>query len=312
MRNAVVRCVFATVAFLLSINHAGAQFGFGDYPDPTGSPLCSDYVTYWIAAAKAAQDDRCSPGGPAWSTDVKAQANFCFSSSDSEKAARTSTMKQAMQFCSVCASVVDFRLRQIVDNVLYGCRFSNPDGRWAPNREYQLNKCLSATAYLTPEGSTQYFNEISYSISQEMQSQVNACKLTNPNKNCISCHGSQSSSAVQAMPKDGAAFQDAIRRLTPAKTSTKSGNDLSNPSGTSRRRATPPKGSNTSAMDRLSGDSQLPNSGRPSSISGEGKRHVPASGGPSVAKPVTNTPAPSPTTDFGNCASCGKPSVPLR
>jgi hypothetical protein len=73
-------------------------------------------------------------------------------------------------------------------------------------------------------------------------------------------------------------------------------------------RATSPKGSNTGAMDRLGGDSQLPNSSRPGSIPGEGNRRVPASGGASaVAKPVTNTPPL--TIDSGNCANCGRPSA---
>jgi hypothetical protein len=309
MRNAVVRFVFVALAFLLPVNHAGAQFGFGDYPDPTGSPLCSDYVTYWIAAAKEAKDKRCSPGGPAWSTDVKAQADFCFSSSDAEKAARTNELKQAMPFCSVCASSVDFRMSRIVDNILYRCGLSNPDGRWTANREYHLKKCMSLAADLTVAGFTNYYNERLYSVVSEMQRQVDACKQTNPNKNCISCHSSQSVSAVQATPKSGAAFQDAIPRLSrPTKANSKSGNDLAKPSGEdSRRRATPSKSSNTGAMDRLSGDSQFPNSGRPTSTAGEGNRRVPAGGGASgAAKPVISTPGP-PTTDFGNCASCGKP-----
>jgi hypothetical protein len=315
MRNAVVRSVFAAVTFLLSVNHAGAQFGFGDYPDPTGSPLCSDYVTYWVAAAKTAQDKRCSPGGPEWSTDVKAQADFCFSSSDAEKAARTNDMKQAMPFCSACASSVDYRIVRIVDNITYGCGFSNPDGRWTPNREYHLKKCMAAAANLSVADFTDYHNERLADVLGEMRRQVDACKETNPNKNCISCHSSQSPSAGRTSPKSGAAFQDAIPRLSrPAKTNTKSGNDLAKPSGEdSRRRATPSKSSNTGAMDRLSGDSQFPNSGRPASTAGEGNRRMPAGGGASgAAKPVISTPGP-PTTDFGNCASCGKPPpAPLR
>jgi hypothetical protein len=250
MRNAVVRSVFAAVAFLLSANHAGAQFGFGDYPDPTGSPLCSDYVTYWVAAAKAAKDKRCSPGGPEWSTDVKVQADFCFSSSDSEKAARTNDMKQSMLFCDTCASSVDFRMTQIVDNILYSCGLSNRDGRWTPNREYHLKKCMAAAANLSVAGFNQYYNGPLYSTVSEMQRQVYACKQTNPNKNCISCHSSQSPSAMRTSPKSGAAFQDALPRLSrPANASTKSGNDLSYPSGTTKRRATSPNGSNTSGND---------------------------------------------------------------
>jgi hypothetical protein len=250
MRKAVARFVFAAVAILLSAHHAGAQFGFGDYPDPTGSPLCSDYVTYWVAAAKAAKDKRCSPGGPEWSTDVKVQADFCFSSSDSEKAARTSDMKQAMVFCASCANSVDFRMTRIVDNILYRCGFSNPDGRWTPNREYHLKKCMAAAANLSVAGFTNFINGPIYSTASEMQRQVDACKETNPNKNCVSCHSSQSSSAVRTSPKSGAAFQDAIPRLSrPTKTNTKSGNDLSYPSDTPSRRATPPKGSNTSGND---------------------------------------------------------------
>ena len=250
MRKAVARSVFAAMAFLLSAHHAGAQFGFGDYPDPTGSPLCSDYVTYWVAAAKSAKDKRCSPGGPQWSTDVKVQADFCFSSTDAEKAARTNEMKQAMNFCDVCAASVDGRMSQIVDNILYRCGFSNSDGRWTPNREYHLKRCLSAAANLSVAGFTNYYNGPLYSTVSEMQRQVNACKQTNPNKNCISCHSSQSSSAVQAISKGRAAFQEEIQRLpSPTRTNTKSGNDLINPSGTTNRRATPPKGSNTSGND---------------------------------------------------------------
>jgi hypothetical protein len=111
--------------------------------------------------------------------------------------------------------------------------------------------------------------------------------------------------------------QDALRALhsakKPARSSASSASSSSKTSGKSSLSAPATKGSNTGAMDRLSGDSQLPNLSRPSSISGEGNRLVPARGGAStVAKPVNNTPAPSPTIDFGNCASCGRSPSPPR
>jgi hypothetical protein len=100
------------------------------------------------------------------------------------------------------------------------------------------------------------------------------------------------------------------RAKRPAKSSASSS---SKTLGKSSLSAPATKGSNTGVMNRLSGDSQLPNLSHPSSMSGEGNRLVPARGGAStVAKPVNNTPAPSPTIDFGNCASCGRSPSPPR
>jgi hypothetical protein len=282
------------------------------WPDIPNEPLCSDYVTAWIAMAKAAKEKRCSPGGAMWSTVVRTQGDFCLSAGTDANNARTAEMKRVMSACDACSYTVDGIMRDIVDNALYGCGFgkgfSNADGRWSTSRESQINRCVAAATTTTKAGLENYLK-----IAAQMSEDVRVCKLTNTNKNCVSCHSLQSSSAVQAIPKSGAAFQDPIQRLSrPNTTSTKPSNPGS-PSETSNRRATPSKSSNTSAMDRLGGDSQFPDSSRPGSISGERNRRVPASGGASpVAKPIVNTPAPSPTSDFGNCASCGRAPTPPR
>jgi hypothetical protein len=74
-------------------------------------------------------------------------------------------------------------------------------------------------------------------------------------------------------------------------------------------------GSNT-AIDRLSGDNRVPSSGSSSSrIDDGGRGRLPSGGGASaVAKPVTPSALPTadPTSDFGKCASCGKPPAPPR
>jgi hypothetical protein len=86
---------------------------------------------------------------------------------------------------------------------------------------------------------------------------------------CKTCHAS---SVALAASKGCDAFQDAVRRLTPsAKTSTKSGNDLSSPSGSDLVK---PSSGGSNAMDSLTGDSRLrsPSSNRrvtiPTAIAG--------------------------------------------
>ena len=320
MRNVVAGLVFAAVGLVLSAGHAGAQYGIGDYPDIEGTGLCTDYSIPWTAMAKEAEAKRCSPGGPEWSTDSGAQFQFCAAASDSDKAARTSTMRRVMLSCESCSTLADYSMRQAAANYLHRCGFSNADGRWKLDRQFQLNRCLVSYGYGVVPGFATIYNE--------MVDQVNECKKTHP-MYCTGCHNSQSSSAVQTIPKIGAGLRDSIERPKRASTSsTNSGNDLVSPSGPANRRATSPRGNVTSgndlarpagaspgnaAMDRLGGDGQFPSSGSRSSKTGEaGSRRAPAGGGASaVAKPAANTPAPAMkpdlTTDFGNCASCGKP-----
>jgi hypothetical protein len=317
MRNAVVSFVFAAASFLLSANHADAQWGVGDYPDPSGSLLCGDHVPYWIASAKRVRELGCPLlDGPMWSTDVRTQGDFCLSAGDDGIAARTASMKLAMERCTHCAITTANRLHLIVENVTRRCGFESEDGRWTPDRNFQYTRCILNTYYSGEVGKTIYETR-----GYDMDEQVSLCKQTHP-VYCTGCHNSQSSSALRTTPKAGSVFQDTIQRLKgPTKTSTKSGNDLSSPSGTANRRATSPKNSrasgndlvkpsgasnNNAAMDRLSGDSQSPT---PSSAD----RSKPRSGGPSATAPKA-TAAPLPkvdtTVDFGKCASCGKPSSP--
>jgi hypothetical protein len=248
MRNVFMHFVFAAVAIALSAGHAQAQWGYGDYPDPTGTGLCSADVTFWVAAAKEARDRGCAGAGPEWSTDAKTQGSFCLSASDSDRVARTNTMKRylATGVCDICAILVDWQMRVIGVNLLRRCGFSNPDGRWTPNRKYQIDKCVTANTLFTPAARTAYQRI----ISVEMLEQEYICEQTHPNPNCVSCHSSQAPAALQK---------------NPLRASTKS----SDPSGTTNRRATLPKGSATSgndlakpsgsssAMDSLSGDNQL-------------------------------------------------------
>jgi hypothetical protein len=72
------------------------------------------------------------------------------------------------------------------------------------------------------------------------------------------------------------------------------------------------KGGSNAIMDRLSGDNQLPAANKPDS---KASGRLPAPGGASaVAKPGAPSPLlkSDPTSDFGKCASCGKPSSTVR
>jgi hypothetical protein len=335
---------FALVAgtLLLSGNSANAIF-------------CDAFATFAVEnAQKVRQLGGCGLNlkDVSLSTNRAEQIRWCVDVRAETRDIRVSELQEQTNRCSGCQAYADVITAAAVDNIRYGCGFKNVDDeRWRPDKAFHFNGCMAARdcdpvcvlfwcrqACLNFDGVKQTMLD---PVAADVTQKIAECKLTHDPVSCRGCHGSNTSAAVLAVPKGWDAFQDAVKRLTPAKTSTKSGNDLSNPpdtsnrratlprgsntsgndlakpsgedstspTDTSRRRATAPKGGNTGAMDRLSGDSQLPNLGRPSSLPGEGNRRVPASGGASgVAKPVTNTPAPSmPTVDFGNCASCGKP-----
>ena len=141
MRKVLVRLAFfAALSLAPSAGHADVPCTpvefvvsgtcYSWWPTIPDEPLCSDYVTAWIAMAKAATEKKCSPGGAAWTTNVRAQGDFCLSAGTAANNARTADMKRVMSACDACSATVDGILHDVVDNKLYGCGFSNADGRW--------------------------------------------------------------------------------------------------------------------------------------------------------------------------------------
>ncbi len=257
------------------------------WPKIPDEPLCSDYVTAWIAMAKAAKEKRCSPGGAEWSTDVRTLGDYCLSAGTDANNARTADMKRVMSACDACSHTVDGVLQDVVDNVLYGCGFSNPDGRWATSRESQINRCVVAATLLTKVGLQGYEN-----ADAQMSEDVRICKMTHTNKNCVSCHDAPSSTTVQSMPKSGNALRDALKRLSSrtkpkdlaVEDPCKSGGRVSNsPCKQSPTRPKEEGGGNP--MDRLGNQ----NSGNLGTVSG-------SAGGAQIGRPATPGPTTSPTT----------------
>jgi hypothetical protein len=178
------------------------------WPDIPDEPLCSDYVTSWVRMAKLAQARGCSPGGPMWSTVVTVQGDYCLSAGTDANNARTAEMERVMSVCDACSNAVDGVMHDIVDNALYSCGFSNSDGRWSASRESQINRCVTAQTLLTRVGREGYKN-----ANAQMDEQVRVCKQTHVNKNCVSCHDSSSSAAVQAMPRGGNTLRESLQQL---------------------------------------------------------------------------------------------------
>jgi hypothetical protein len=92
---------------------------------PAGINRNPHYVPGWVAMAEAAKAKRCSPGGAAWTTDVRAQGDFCLSAGTAASEARTEEMKRVISVCDVCSEEVDVILKAVMNNVLYSCGFSD-------------------------------------------------------------------------------------------------------------------------------------------------------------------------------------------
>jgi hypothetical protein len=206
---------------------------------------------------------------------------------------------------AICSGIVDRVMSAIVDNATYSCGFSNPDGRWTPNRQYQMNKCVAAINLPRIQDYWAYLV-----VANGLSDQVEVCKLTHVNKNCVSCHSSQAPSALQKNPSRS-----------------KSSNVPSSPSAETKIRATLPKGSSTSgkpftdtgggnAMDRLGGGpiNQTINPRTGPGSGGSNRVAKPAGAGAVLQSPpsgaVQQSPPRSETLDYGGCAACGKRDTP--
>ncbi len=297
-------------------------------------------INHWLDLAQQIRNlgfCRYSPSDPALSLDRNVQVNFARGVNDDTIAKRTAELEGTLKRCSFCRVYAKAAVSASRDNISYKCGFTGP--LWSTDEAYHFDGCMTVEhnysgnlfSDLAQVGNTSTLEELEAEyMNPDTGARTQAiaeCKLTHRGPVCFTCHNV---SSVSVTPKESSSAAFPSRRKStrekpdqlitnrPAvnvrKNSSNSRNDLVRPSGRSGRRATPSKGNNTSAMDRLSGDNQLPNSGRPSSIFGEGNRRVPARGGgaSTVAKPVINTPAPSPTGDFGNCASCGRPPASPR
>src|ERR1700687_5779678 len=95
MRNSL-RFVCAVIAIVFSASTADAQFGIGNYPDPSGGPLCPDIVNGWIAnAQRVRQLGGCglNLNDPSLSLDRRVQADLCLSMDEGTAANRTSELR---------------------------------------------------------------------------------------------------------------------------------------------------------------------------------------------------------------------------
>ena len=267
---------------------------------------------------------------PYWANDPKMQMRWCMSMSDSETPQkRLDEMNAVRLMCEACNAYADRVVAAATDNIAYKCGYRQKnqsligdigpgylkyqikevagDQRWLPDRAYHMNGCVKLDFT--------NFERITTVIPREMEEAIASCKKDK---------GSVAASSLST-PKEPIVRDTIDRKKNPKPRkpdsfksakhgSNTSGNDLVKSSDKPNRRASS-KGSNTGAMDRLSGGGEASTSSNPGAKSGEGNRRVPASGGPSAAA-NTNTPAPSmkadPTTDLGKCASCGKLSAPPR
>lgn len=313
MRAALIRVVFCAVALMLTIGHADAQNPYPDWPeapyvpDDDSNVDCGDFARYWVAVAAQARANGCVPNGDAWSTDLNEQWNYCTAlrtaghwlpgnvRDHAVKAirARMAEMRLVMTGnCGACSVIADFQLYQAAGNALYQCRFSSDDGRWIPDRAYQIRKCL--TVYqITPAAARASF----VTMQSEMRAQMDECKRTHQPQGCMfaGCHSSnssKSSSAVRAMPKSENALRDPVRQLQerakvkdvkavdPCKSGTRSLNFACNQPAT--------KATNSSAMDSLQG---LSPSTAPSGVREQGSS-------PSRPAPTAAPSAPAAPTPF--------------
>lgn len=311
MRKYTVR--LAVAAFVLLAGHDRARSG--DLVPPA-------VINHWLDLAqqiRAMGFCLYKPSDPALSLSRSVQENFARGVNDETIAQRTAELEGTVKRCSFCRTYAKLAVSASADNILYGCGFKGP--LWSTNEAYHFNGCMTVQhcdsggvdglwgiyACNTPLEDLEawYLNPDTADRTQK----IAECKLTHTRVDCRSCHQSQSSAALQSMPKGGSSTQDALRRLSkPTKTSvTSSGNDLAKPSGENARRSGSAQGGNSSAMDRLGGGSQRPDSGADSKL-GDGSRRMPAGGAaPAATNPAVYTPAPSRTIDFGTGVGIGRP-----
>jgi hypothetical protein len=282
-----------------------------------------------------------------WSPDFEVQYRWCRSHSLETARTRAGEMSEAVAKCSYCNIYARTVTSAAADNIKFGCGFKDGgDKRWTPDLDHHFNGCMAAKSceevcvmWSCYDACTVEVNAIRpmlQPIVSQVTSAVAQCKVEK---------GINTSSSALTVPKPIPPLRDSVGRAKhPGNTSIRSHNDLAAPANRrttaretavtekhdhtpppARARSRPPNpcksatatkpcsvGANTSAMDRLSGDSPIPasnKSGEKSRSGGSGR--APAGGGAStVAKPVT-APAAMPkadlTTDFGKCASCGKP-----
>jgi hypothetical protein len=177
---------------------------------------------------------------------------------------------------AICSGIVNRVMTAIVDNATYSCGFSNPDGRWTPNRQYQMNKCVAAINLPRIQDYWAYL-----SVATGLSDQVDVCKLTHVNKNCVSCHSSQAPSALQPEPLRRRPLANA-----PVPPRLPQGN---NTSGSNMSRQPKDSAPATSAMDRLGGGGitpVAPSGGGSSGVNLSRPGRAPSSGGSSGAAPV--------------------------
>lgn len=283
---------------------------------------------------------------PFWSTNSKRQRQWCTSVSRDTANTRTGEMNDAITRCGYCAGYANILTTAAAENQKFGCGFKDDgDTRWSGTAVSHFQGCMTvqdcdddcrilgvAACYKACLNFDGLKAKIMDPIVSQVTTAIAQCKVEK---------GINTSSSALTVPKAIPPLRDSVGRVKhQGNASIKSNNDLVAPARPSSRRPTaretavteksdhaPPAGrarsrpdpcksvtatkpcsvgSNTSAMDRLGGDSPTPASARPSGRDGNGRTS--AGGGSAVAKPT----ASNPTTDLGKCASCGKLSPATR
>ena len=315
-------CMVVAVTLLLS----GRPVSAGSVQQCIGfSTAAISYVQKIRAAARAA-------GGGCtghdmrdrfWSTDRSVQRTWCLSVSSETADKRLDEMREAVAKCSYCNAYSNAVTSAAADNIKLGCGFKNDgDKRWLNDKDFHFNGCMTAKDCneICTVGLACYDAcVVEVSTIQKILDPI-VSQVTVDIEQCKTDKGVGKTSSALSRPKTIPPLPDIAQRAKhppkPVKrcqspTATKD----CNAAGIAAVKPAAKSGSNTSAMDRLSGDSPLSSSGNRSSKTGEGgSRRAPAGGGASaVAKPDTPSMKADPTVDMGKCATCGKsPPTPPR
>jgi hypothetical protein len=313
MSKSFMRLAVTAGTLLLSGNLASAE-------SPT---FCS--ATFVPRVAGFIQNVRAMGGcgldmkDPFWSTSSAVQIRWCLGEDRDTNNKRYSEIGAISQKCSYCRAYADVVSTAAADNIKYGCNFKYVhDQRWRPAWQFHFDGCMKLEGCSSHDrcgGELYLVKDGLDSILADVTSQVALCKAEKGIK-------SSASPLTVPAPQPVPPLQETIQRPKHSpkfakKCQSATATKGCNAGSAARAKPETKSGSNTSAMDRLSGDSPLPASSKPGEKSRDGGGRAPAGGGASaVAKPASNTPAGSmradPTVDFGKCASCGKPPTPPR
>jgi hypothetical protein len=304
MSRIFMRLAVAAGTLLLSGNLASAESP--TFCSATFAPQVAGFIQKVRAMGGCGHDMK----DPFWSANSSVQIRWCLGEDRDTANKRYSEIGAISQKCSYCRAYADVVSTAAAENIKYGCNFKYvSDQRWRPAWQFHFDGCRTregCNSYDRCGGELYLVKDGLDSILADVTSQVALCKAEK---------GVRSSSSPLTVPKaiPIPPLQEAIQRpkrvpKSAQKCQSPTAAKGCNPGSVARVKPETKSGSNTSAMDRLSGDSPLSSSNRSSKAGEGGSRRAPAGGGASaVAKPDTPSMRADPTVDMGKCATCGKP-----